>query len=98
MVPARTPTARTGVAVASMSHPSSTDFTLRPIGRVESPLTSTADAPRQEDEGAPDAYLILNSDVQAGLSGVAVGDEIMLLTWLHEARPQCFEGCIRGET
>jgi tRNA-Thr(GGU) m(6)t(6)A37 methyltransferase TsaA len=68
-----------------MSDPSSTDFTLRPIGRVESPLTSTADAPRQGDEGAPDAYLILNLDVQAGLGGLAVGDEIMVLTWLHEA-------------
>jgi tRNA-Thr(GGU) m(6)t(6)A37 methyltransferase TsaA len=68
-----------------MSDPSSTDFTLRPIGRVESPLTSTADAPRQGDEGAPDAYLILNPDVRAGLDGIAVGDEIMVLAWLHEA-------------
>jgi tRNA-Thr(GGU) m(6)t(6)A37 methyltransferase TsaA len=68
-----------------MSDLSSTDFTLRPIGRVESPLTATADAPRQGDEGAPDAYLILNPDVQTGLGGVAVGDEIMVLTWLHEA-------------
>jgi tRNA-Thr(GGU) m(6)t(6)A37 methyltransferase TsaA len=68
-----------------MFDPSSTDFTLRPIGRVESPLTSTADAPRQGDEGAPNAHLIVNPDVQAGLGGIAVGDEIMVLTWLHEA-------------
>jgi tRNA-Thr(GGU) m(6)t(6)A37 methyltransferase TsaA len=68
-----------------MSDPSSTDFTLRPIGRVESRLTSTADAPRQGDEGAPDAYVILNTDVQAGFGGIGVGDEIMLLTWLHQA-------------
>ena len=68
-----------------MFDPSSTDFTVRPIGRVESPLTSTADAPRQGDEGAPDAYVIVNPDVQAGLNGLAVGDEIMVLTWLHEA-------------
>ena len=60
-------------------------FAIRPIGHVESPLTSTADAPRQGDEGAPDAYLILASDVRAGLDGVAVGDEIIVLTWLHEA-------------
>jgi tRNA-Thr(GGU) m(6)t(6)A37 methyltransferase TsaA len=60
------------------------DFTLRPIGRVESPLTSTADAPRQGDEGAPEAYLILDSDVEAGLDGIAVGDEIIVLTWLHQ--------------
>jgi tRNA-Thr(GGU) m(6)t(6)A37 methyltransferase TsaA len=61
------------------------DFTIRPIGRVESPLVSTADAPRQGDEGAPEAYLILNSDVQAGLDGIAVGDAIVVLTWLHQA-------------
>jgi tRNA-Thr(GGU) m(6)t(6)A37 methyltransferase TsaA len=61
------------------------DFTIQPIGRVASPLTSTADAPRQGDEGAPDAYLILNSDVQAGLDGMAIGDEIIVLCWLHEA-------------
>jgi tRNA-Thr(GGU) m(6)t(6)A37 methyltransferase TsaA len=68
-----------------MFDPSSTDFTVRPIGRVESPLTSTVDAPRQGDEGAPDAYVIVNPDVQAGLNGIAVGEEIMVLTWLHEA-------------
>jgi tRNA-Thr(GGU) m(6)t(6)A37 methyltransferase TsaA len=64
---------------------SAIDFTVRPIGRVMSPLTSAADAPRQGDEGAPDAYLILDSEVQAGLHGIAVGDEIILLSWLHEA-------------
>src|SRR6476619_3722712 len=63
----------------------SSTFTIRPIGHVESPLTSTADAPRQGDEGAPGAYLILASDVRPGLDGVAVGDEIIVLTWLHEA-------------
>ena len=63
----------------------SIDFTVRPIGRVTSSLTSTADAPRQGDEGAPDAYLILDSDVQGGLDGIATGDEIIVLCWLHEA-------------
>ena len=64
---------------------SSIDFTVRPIGRVESPLASTADAPRQGDEGAPDAYLILDSDIQAGLHGITAGEEIIVLTWLHHA-------------
>jgi tRNA-Thr(GGU) m(6)t(6)A37 methyltransferase TsaA len=68
-----------------MVNNSAIDFTIRPIGRVESPLTSTADAPRQGDEGAPDAYLILNSEVEAALDGIAAGDEIILLSWLHEA-------------
>jgi tRNA-Thr(GGU) m(6)t(6)A37 methyltransferase TsaA len=64
---------------------SSVGFTVRPIGRVESLLASTADAPRQGDEGAPDAYLILDSDIQAGLNGITVGAEIIVLTWLHQA-------------
>jgi tRNA-Thr(GGU) m(6)t(6)A37 methyltransferase TsaA len=64
---------------------SSTDFIIRPIGHVESPLVSTADAPRQGDEGAPEAYLILDSDVQAGLNGIATGADLIVLTWLHEA-------------
>lgn len=68
-----------------MADSSATDFTVRPIGRVQSSLISTADAPRQGDEGAPDAYLVLHPEVQAGLDGVAVGDEIIILTWLHEA-------------
>jgi tRNA-Thr(GGU) m(6)t(6)A37 methyltransferase TsaA len=68
-----------------MADPSLIDFILNPIGRVASSLTSTAEAPRQGDEGAPDAYLILDSAVQAGLHGTAVGDEVIVLTWLHEA-------------
>ena len=68
-----------------MADTSAIDFTVRPIGHVESPLTSTADAPRHGDEGAPAAYLILDPIVQAGLDGIAVGNEIIVLTWLHEA-------------
>jgi tRNA-Thr(GGU) m(6)t(6)A37 methyltransferase TsaA len=61
------------------------DFTIRPIGHIESPLLSTADAPCQGDEGAPDAYLILDPKIEAALDGIAAGDEIIVLTWLHEA-------------
>jgi tRNA-Thr(GGU) m(6)t(6)A37 methyltransferase TsaA len=63
----------------------SSGFVLRQIGRVESSLVSTAEAPRQGDEGAPDAYLVLDAEVQAGLDGIAVGEEIIVLSWLHEA-------------
>jgi tRNA-Thr(GGU) m(6)t(6)A37 methyltransferase TsaA len=68
-----------------MADTSSTEFAAHPIGRVESPLTSASDAPRQGDEGAPDANLILDSQVQAGLHGIGAGDEIIVLTWLHQA-------------
>jgi tRNA-Thr(GGU) m(6)t(6)A37 methyltransferase TsaA len=72
-------------------------FAIRPIGHVESPLTSMADAPRQGDEGAPNAYLILDSEVHAGLDGIAVGDEIIVLTWLHEADRRALTVHPRGD-
>src|SRR4029453_7119250 len=80
-----------------MADSSVIDFTVRPIGRVASPLTSTADAPRQGDEGAPDAYLILDPEVQDGLHGIAVGDEIIVLTWLHEADRNILKVHPRGD-
>jgi tRNA-Thr(GGU) m(6)t(6)A37 methyltransferase TsaA len=80
-----------------MADTSVIDFTVRPIGHVESPLTSTADAPRQGDEGAPDAYLILDPIVQAGLDGITVGDEIIVLTWLHEADRSVLKVHPRGD-
>ena len=59
---------------------------IRPIGFVRSPLRSRAEAPLQGNEGAPDAWLVLRENVAAGMEGIAPGDEIIVLTWLHEAR------------
>ncbi|HWC37963.1 MAG TPA: tRNA (N6-threonylcarbamoyladenosine(37)-N6)-methyltransferase TrmO [Acidimicrobiales bacterium] len=58
---------------------------LRQIGRVQSVLTELAAAPKQGDEGAPDAFLELVPDVIDGLEGIAVGDRIIVLTWLDRA-------------
>jgi tRNA-Thr(GGU) m(6)t(6)A37 methyltransferase TsaA len=80
-----------------MGQSSATDFTIRPIGRVESQLTSTVDAPRQGDEGAPDAYLILDFGVHPALDGIAVGDEIVVLSWLHEADRSTLKVHPRGD-
>jgi tRNA-Thr(GGU) m(6)t(6)A37 methyltransferase TsaA len=64
------------------------DYDLRPIGHVESPLTDRESAPRQPDEGAPPAWLVLDSAIVPGLGGLAPGDEVILLTWLDRARPR----------
>ena len=58
---------------------------LAPVGRVESPLTDRALAPKQGDEGAPDAWLVFDPAVLDGLDGIGVGDELLVLTWLHLA-------------
>ena len=55
------------------------------IGVVRSALTERADAPRQGDEGAPDATILLEPSYADALQGISVGDELVLLTWLHEA-------------
>jgi tRNA-Thr(GGU) m(6)t(6)A37 methyltransferase TsaA len=61
------------------------DPVLRIIGRVESPLTTRADAPRQGDEGAPDAWVVFDESVRAALADLAAGDEVILITWFDRA-------------
>ncbi len=61
-------------------------YTFEPIGVIRSPLTSRKEAPRQGDEGAPEAWLELIAPVAAGLDGITAGDELIVLTWLHRAR------------
>jgi tRNA-Thr(GGU) m(6)t(6)A37 methyltransferase TsaA len=56
------------------------------IGRVESPLVDLADAPRQGDEGAPDADVVFDPGVAAAMRDLRAGDELLLLTWLDRAR------------
>ncbi len=55
------------------------------IGRVESPLTDRTSAPKQGDEGAPDADLRFEDGMRAGLDGIEPGDELLVLTWLDRA-------------
>jgi tRNA-Thr(GGU) m(6)t(6)A37 methyltransferase TsaA len=59
---------------------------LRPVGVVESSLTDLAQAPRQGDAGAPDAWLAFEPSVAEALEGIRVGDRIIVLTWLNRAR------------
>jgi tRNA-Thr(GGU) m(6)t(6)A37 methyltransferase TsaA len=61
-------------------------FELRPIGKVESPLTDTATAPKQGYEGAPDAWVDFDQSVREGLRDLRAGIEVILLTWLDRAR------------
>jgi tRNA-Thr(GGU) m(6)t(6)A37 methyltransferase TsaA len=58
---------------------------LRPIGYVRSTLRALGDAPRQGSEGAPDAWLEIDAAYADGLLGIAPGDKLLILTWLHRA-------------
>jgi len=59
---------------------------LRPIGVIRSTLKTRGQAPKQASEGAPDAWLELRPSVAGGLDGLAVGDDLIVITWLHRAR------------
>jgi tRNA-Thr(GGU) m(6)t(6)A37 methyltransferase TsaA len=62
-----------------------TEYVVTPIGLVSSPLTDREEAPRQGDEGAPEARIQVRPEVAPALDGLAVGDRVVLLTWLHLA-------------
>jgi tRNA-Thr(GGU) m(6)t(6)A37 methyltransferase TsaA len=61
-------------------------FELRQIGHVESSLTDAATAPKQGDEGSPDAWLVFAPAVREGLRDLLVGTDVLVLTWLDRAR------------
>jgi tRNA-Thr(GGU) m(6)t(6)A37 methyltransferase TsaA len=58
---------------------------LRPIGVIRSRLKERSKAPKQASEGAPDAWIEMRPFAAQALEGLAVGDEIIVLTWLHRA-------------
>ena len=60
-------------------------YQVVPIGWVESPLTDRAQAPRQGEEGAPDAWLVFEPGVAEGMRDLEPGTEILVLTWLDRA-------------
>jgi tRNA-Thr(GGU) m(6)t(6)A37 methyltransferase TsaA len=59
---------------------------LHPIGIIRSTLVDRHTAPRQGHEGAPDAWIEVDPSMGDALLGVAAGDEILVLTWLHAAK------------
>jgi len=60
-------------------------YSLHPIRRIRSTLRALEQAPRQGSEGAPDAWLEVNPAYARGLRGIAAGDEVVVVTWLHRA-------------
>jgi tRNA-Thr(GGU) m(6)t(6)A37 methyltransferase TsaA len=73
-----------------------TIYTINPIGVIRSELTNREAAPRQGYEGAPDAWLEVNSTVAKGLEGIAAGNEIILITWFHLAQRDILKVHPRG--
>ena len=73
------------------------EYSLRPVGTIRSSLQRRDHAPKQGCEGAPDAWLEIDADDAAGLHGLCVGDEVILITWFHEARRDTLQVHPRGD-
>jgi tRNA-Thr(GGU) m(6)t(6)A37 methyltransferase TsaA len=73
------------------------NISLVVIGQIQSTVRSLGDAPRQGSEGAPDAWLDIDPAFGAGLRGIAVGDALVIVTWLHLADRQVLEVHSRGD-
>jgi tRNA-Thr(GGU) m(6)t(6)A37 methyltransferase TsaA len=64
----------------------SQNFIVQPIGYVSSPLTSLEAAPKQGWEGSPEAWLVFKEAYREGLRDLGVGSELIVITWLDQAR------------
>jgi tRNA-Thr(GGU) m(6)t(6)A37 methyltransferase TsaA len=76
--------------------PSPATYSLTPIGFIRSTLRDRKLAPRQASEGAPDAWLDILPEVLDAIDGIAVGDEMILITWLHQGKRDVLKVHPRG--
>jgi tRNA-Thr(GGU) m(6)t(6)A37 methyltransferase TsaA len=72
-------------------------YVLEPIGWVESPLVDRDTAPKQGDEGSPDAWLVFEQGVREGLRDLRAGTDVIVLTWLDRARRDVLAVHPRGD-
>jgi tRNA-Thr(GGU) m(6)t(6)A37 methyltransferase TsaA len=73
------------------------DYTVRPIGIIESAIKTRTQAPKQGSEGGVDAWLEIEPAVSDGLNSIVVGSEIIVVTWFHLARRDVLELHPRGD-
>lgn len=60
-------------------------YAIHPIGVVQSELKGRHNAPRQGNEGSPNAWLHISPEFIEALDGINAGSEIFVFTWLHLA-------------
>lgn len=59
--------------------------TVTAIGLVRSTLVDVTSAPKQGDEGAPEAWIDIDPAHALGVRDLEEGAEVLVLTWLHRA-------------
>lgn len=73
-------------------------YVVRPIGHVESPLADRAAAPKQGDEGSPEAWLVFDPSVAQAVQDLRAGQDVLVLTWLDRASRDVLAVHPRGDT
>jgi tRNA-Thr(GGU) m(6)t(6)A37 methyltransferase TsaA len=74
-----------------------TNYSLHPIGVIQSVITSRAQAPKQGYEGAPDAWIDIDSNFTDAMHGLEPGDDIILITWFHKSKRDVLQVHPRGD-
>ena len=72
-------------------------YTLQRVGVIRSTVKGREHAPRQGSEGAPDAWLEIEPKFAEALLGMEVGHQVIVITWLHEARRDVLKGHPRSD-
>lgn len=72
-------------------------YVVEPIGWVESPLADRESAPKQGDEGSPDAWLVFEPGMSEGLRDLRADSEVIVLTWFDRARRDVLAVHPRGD-
>jgi tRNA (Thr-GGU) A37 N-methylase len=77
--------------------PTRASYLVHPIGFIRSELKRRDEALRQGMEGAPDVWLEVNQRFVEGLQDIVVGQEIIVITWFHEAHRDTLKVHPRGD-
>jgi tRNA-Thr(GGU) m(6)t(6)A37 methyltransferase TsaA len=73
------------------------NFSLKPIGCIRSELKGRDQAPPQGFEGAPNAFIEVLPLYREALDRMQVGDEIVVISWLHRAQRDVLKVHPRGD-
>jgi len=73
------------------------NFTINAIGIIRSEIKKREDAPLFYTEGAPNAFLDIHPEYRDGLYRMQVGDEIIVITWFHQAKRDILKVHPRGD-
>jgi tRNA-Thr(GGU) m(6)t(6)A37 methyltransferase TsaA len=72
------------------------DAAIAFIGRIRTPFATRADCPRRGAPDGPDCVIEVDAPWQPALRGIAAGDRLEVLYWMHLARRDLLVQAPRG--